>query len=235
MTSLLETIFLLPLSVIYDWIFRHILVLIPEPGSALIAFSCVLNLLLLPLYFQMEINGRKSLALRRIVDDEVARIKATYSGRERYFYTRAVHRTFGYKPISAVLSSGDLYLQILVFATVYHYISKMPALVGSSYLGIPDLSRPDELLFGANFLPFLMTVFNMASALAYDADRSKRRQAFILAAVFLVLLYNSPSGLLLYWTSNNLFSLVRNLTESKLTPRIPPRWRARIQEVANQR
>ena len=36
-------------------------------------------------------------------------------------------------------------------------------------------------------------------------------QTYGLAAVFLVLLYQSPSGLVFYWTLNNLFSLIKNV------------------------
>ena len=32
-----------------------------------------------------------------------------------------------------------------------------------------------------------------------------------MAAIFLVVLYNSPAGLVLYWTFNNIFSLVKNI------------------------
>ncbi|MBP5465061.1 MAG: hypothetical protein J6Y13_07840, partial [Treponema sp.] len=36
-------------------------------------------------------------------------------------------------------------------------------------------------------------------------------QLHLMTALFLVLLYNSPAGLVLYWTCNNLFSLVKNI------------------------
>jgi hypothetical protein len=35
-----------------------------------------------------------------------------------------------------------------------------------------------------------------------------------MAAVFLALLYNSPAGLVLYWTSNNIYNLVKNVIQS---------------------
>jgi membrane protein insertase Oxa1/YidC/SpoIIIJ len=35
-----------------------------------------------------------------------------------------------------------------------------------------------------------------------------------MALIFLVLLYNSPSGLVLYWTCNNIFSLGKNLASA---------------------
>ena len=39
-------------------------------------------------------------------------------------------------------------------------------------------------------------------------------QLYALAAVFLVLLYNSPAGLVFYWTLNNVFSLCKNIVIS---------------------
>ena len=36
-------------------------------------------------------------------------------------------------------------------------------------------------------------------------------QLWIMAFLFLALLYNSPSGMVLYWTCNNVFSLVKNI------------------------
>ena len=40
-----------------------------------------------------------------------------------------------------------------------------------------------------------------------------------MAVIFLVLLYNSPSGLVVYWTCNNIFSLVKNIFYKLKHPR----------------
>ena len=42
-------------------------------------------------------------------------------------------------------------------------------------------------------------------------DISQKIQTYALAAFFLVLLYNSPSGLVIYWTCNQIFSLLKNV------------------------
>jgi len=168
------------------------------------------------------------------MNQEIARIKAHYKGRERYFYVRAIHRQFGYHPIHAVFSSSDLYLQILVFTTVYRYLAQHDALRGTRFLGIHDLGRPDGLFFGVNLLPILMTLLNVGSAMLYGADPSKRRQSFLLAGAFLLLLYQSPAGLVLYWTFNNAFSLVRNFVERKLVPALPLRMIHALSRIANQ-
>lgn len=63
-----------------------------------------------------------------------------------------------------------------------------------------------------NLLPIVMTVISLLSVGVYAKDlvNSEKIQLFILPVIFLILLYNSPSGLVLYWTLNNLFSVGKN-------------------------
>jgi YidC/Oxa1 family membrane protein insertase len=221
LTDVLDHLFLQPLVLIYDFALSWILEVVPSPGWAIVVFGLVLNLALLPIYFQMERSGHKGSQSRKAMDAEIARIKAHYKGRERYYYIRTVYRQFGHHPIAVIFASADLYLQILVFMTVYHFMSDQEFLNGAGFYVIGDLSRPDGLLFGVNLLPIVMTLLNVVSAILYSKERSKRRMAFILAGLFLVLLYASPAGLVLYWTCNNAFSLVRNFIANKLVPTLP--------------
>ncbi|MCH5150981.1 MAG: hypothetical protein J1G30_09975, partial [Spirochaetales bacterium] len=54
---------------------------------------------------------------------------------------------------------------------------------------------------------------NLLSAAVYGKKLTGKEilQLVIMALIFLVLLYPSPSGLVLYWTMNNIFSLVKNI------------------------
>ncbi|MHC6201912.1 hypothetical protein ACYULU_01805 [Breznakiellaceae bacterium SP9] len=63
-----------------------------------------------------------------------------------------------------------------------------------------------------NVLPILMTAINCISGTIYTKGFPLRDklQLYGMALVFLVLLYNSPAALVLYWTLNNIFSLVKN-------------------------
>jgi hypothetical protein len=79
------------------------------------------------------------------------------------------------------------------------------------------MSVPDTAItiggFNINILPILMTFINVISGMVYTKGLSfkEKFQIYGTAVVFLVLLYNSPAGLVLYWTMNNLFSLVKNI------------------------
>lgn len=224
-----------PLMLIYSFVYRlPENWMAPDAGEQLILFSLLLNLLLTPLYRQMEQRSAATRAIRQRVASEIARMKRHFRGRERYFYIRAVYRNYRYQPISALFGSAELLVQVVVFVTVYRYLSGFDAIIGQAFGPIADLSRPDGLLGGINLLPLLMTAINAASVYYYVEDRGKRLQAWALGGLFLVLLYRSPAALVLYWTANNLFSLVRNLLGPQanrfdVTALVPSFARARAQ------
>jgi membrane protein insertase Oxa1/YidC/SpoIIIJ len=108
-------------------------------------------------------------------------------------------------------SSFGLFLQVPFWIAAYQLLSQYQPLNGVSFLVFEDLGKPDGLLWGFNLLPFIMTALNMAAAFVYtkSLSRTEQIQPLVLASLFLVLLYSSPAGLLLYWTFNSLFSLLR--------------------------
>lgn len=233
MKQVLFSVFVDPLMRIYEAMYSFLPPTIGEGGS-IVFFSLLLNLLLMPVYAQMERKSRAGRELRARVATEVARMKRHFRGRELYYYIRAVHRQYGYRPISHLLGSSDLLVQVLVFATVYHFLSGLETLQGARFGPLSDLSRPDGLMFGFNLMPFIMTAINAAAVFAYVDDKSRRLQALALAMLFLVLLYASPAGLVLYWTMNNLFSLIRARLQRRM-PATPPLWNTQLARLQQQR
>jgi membrane protein insertase Oxa1/YidC/SpoIIIJ len=234
MLAFLDSLLLQPLMAIYAAIFGSLPTSM-HPGTMLILFSVIINLVLMPVYFQMEGQSRRLRALKQRVAQDVERMRRHFKGRERFFYVRAVYRQHDYHPITALFGSFDLFLQILVFATVFRFLSGLQVLQGQSYGVIADLGQPDALLAGLNLLPVLMTAINVLSVIVYVDDPPKRRQAMMLAMVFLVLLYQSASGLVLYWTANNVFSLLRNIVQRHLLQRFPSGWARHLGNLASLR
>jgi hypothetical protein len=116
-----------------------------------------------------------------------------------------------------------LLLQIPFFIAAYQFLSRTSMLSGVSFLFLKNLNAPDGLLAlpglpAFNFMPLLMTAVNIASSLIYTKGLGKREriQLFGMALVFLILLFDSPSGLVLYWTMNNVYSLVKNAVQVTL-------------------
>jgi hypothetical protein len=111
-------------------------------------------------------------------------------------------------------------------------------LEGASFGPISDLGSPDALIAAGsitiNVLPFVMTAINLLSAAVYANKMpfKSKVQLFIMAALFLVLLYNSPSGMVLYWTCNNLFSLVKNIVMKLISKNKKPAKAAKAEKKA---
>ena len=64
-----------------------------------------------------------------------------------------------------------------------------------------------------NILPIIMTAVNLVSCVIFTKGSllKTKIQLYAMALFFLVFLYTSPSGLVFYWTLNNLFSLVKTI------------------------
>ena len=131
--------------------------------------------------------------------------------------TQTYYRQQGYKPIYALKGMMSLLLQIPFFIAAYHYLSNLDALKGTGFLFLNNLGDPDGLIrigsLSINLLPILMTVINLISGAIYTRGFAFKEKLTLYgtALIFLVLLYNSPSGLVFYWTLNNLFSLGKNI------------------------
>lgn len=215
MTSVLYTIFIYPIEQLIKLVLESSYALLGSYGLALIAVSLVVSLILLPLYQLAEKLQNRDRAIRAAMEPKIDDIKQAYRGYERHLYLKALYREHGYHPLSSLKSSLGLLIQIPFLVAAYHLISSYEPLQGSSFLFIADLGRPDALLSIAgvrlNLLPLLMTAVNLGGAYFYAKGLPRREglQMVLVAVVFLIILYQAPSGVLLYWTCNNLFSFVK--------------------------
>ncbi len=185
-------------------------------GFSIIFMSLAVNIVLLPLYYLAETWQGAEREIKKKMQPEIDKIKKAFKGEERYYYIRSVYKRYNYHPLLAVRVSFGFLIQVPFFFAAYHFLSHFSDIEGVRFLVLSDLSLPDRIIsFGGiklNILPVIMTVVNIISSYIYAANLGKndRMQLWILAVLFLVLLYNSPSALVFYWTLNNVFSLVKN-------------------------
>lgn len=188
-----------------------------NPGFSIIGVSLAVNFLALPLYRRADLIQEEERNKQASMAHWVDHIKAHFKGDEQYMMLSTYYRQQDYKPTQALRSSLSLLLQIPFFMAAYSYLSNLGDLEGTRFLFIDDLSQPDRLIslggLALNVLPIAMTLINCFSTFIYTKGLPLRDkiQAYGLAAVFLVLLYQSPAGLVFYWTCNQVFSLVKNV------------------------
>lgn len=218
MLEYLYFIFILPVENIVEFIFYFMnKIFADKPVISIVFVSLAINLMVLPLYKRADDMQERERAKVKSMERWNKHIRKTFKGDERYMIQTAYYRIEGYKPIYAITGSMSLVFQIPFFIAAYHFLSNLSLLKGVSFFLIPDLGAPDGIIkIGAlsiNFLPVLMTMINIVSGFIYTKGfpLKDKIQLYVMALFFLVLLYDSPSGLVLYWTCNNLFSLLKNL------------------------
>ena len=225
MLSILYNVIITPLVYLIELVYAVLNRFFVNPGLSIIGVSLAVNFLALPLYRRADLiqeeERDKQASMKRWVDH----IKAHFKGDEQYMMLSTYYRQQHYSQLSQLRGSISLLLQIPVFIAAYRFLSDLQVLRGAPFLFVSDLGAPDALLSlgGAtvNVLPVVMTLLNLASSAVYTRGLPLRdkAQTYGLALLFLVLLYDSPSGLVMYWTCNQVFSLVKNLVARAPRPR----------------
>lgn len=211
--DILYSIFIGPLELLYDVVYTLFYYVTSNPGLSIVALSIFINVLLLPLYNRADKIQEEEKNIENKLKPGVDHIKKHFKGDEQYMLIQTYYRQNNYKPYYSLKGLLPLLLEIPFFIAAYNYLSNLSILEGASFFIIDNLKQPDGLLNGINLLPILMTIINIISSSIYTKGDSLKAkiQLYGMALIFLVLLYNSPSGLVMYWTLNNLFSLVKNI------------------------
>ena len=229
--NFLYKIFISPIEMIVDTIFSFVINEMPQLGvfTAILFVSLCINFFALPLYNIADKLQEKERNTKKKLEYRIQKIKKAFKGDERFMMINEYYRQNNYKPIYALRSALSILIEIPFFIAAYHYLSNCQALKDASFWIFKNLGEPDNLLsftfngkfVPVNVLPILMTVINFVSGAIYtkDSTLSEKVQLYAVALIFLVLLYMSPSGLVIYWILNNIFSLLKNIVSKTKNPK----------------
>ncbi len=214
---MLYQIFIYPIEIILEMIYFMFDKIIGNAGISIIGVSLAIQILTLPLYNIAEKWQKVERETQTKMKPKVDKIKAAFKGDEQYMMLSTFYKQQGYHPILAMRSTVGLLIQIPFFIAAYTFLSNLELLNGIGFSFISNLGAPDSLFtigtFTINVLPIAMTLITVISSIIYTKGFPLREkvQLHVMSLLFLVLLYNSSAGLVLYWTMNNVFALVKNL------------------------
>ena len=158
--SILETILIGPLKLVFEIIFDIANRVIGHPGLAIIVLSLCMNVLVLPLYRRADAMQEQARDIEAKLQDGINHIKKTFSGDERMMVLQTYYRQNHYSPLSALNGSVSLLLEIPFFMAAYQFLSHAAGFDGVSFGPIADLSAPDGLIViggvAINLLPILV-------------------------------------------------------------------------------
>ena len=201
-----------PLECIYKIVYLGWYELLQSYGVALIALSFTAHIILAPLIewgkrFQAEENR-----LQEILQPQIAAIKENFHGAAAHKELAWLYKRYGYHPAMSVRSAMMVLVQLPFLMAAYYMLLVLPDIEGVTFGAIADLSEPDGLLGGVNLLPIAMTLLNFGATFGQqNFSRRDRVQAVVIALLFLVLLYDAPSALLVYWTGNNFWMFAESV------------------------
>ena len=190
-------------------------------GVAIVLFSALVTCMTAPFTMMSFKSMKKMQALKPHMDKLMAKHKDDpKKANKEVFRLYKAHKV---SPISGCL---PMLLQMPIFIALFQALTHFIRLRGQSFLWIDDLSMPDRLTQFSFSLPLLGNEFNllpilMAAAMYAQTKMSQQASAQIdanptakmmsgpfMSIIFGVMFYHIPSGLVLYWLTNSLMSMV---------------------------
>ena len=215
--SVIYTVLIGPLKLFFEIVYSCAYNVTGNPGLTIIFLSLAINFLVLPLYMRADAMQEEEKDIQNRLSRGVSHIRKTFKGDERMMILQTYYRQNDYKPTYVLRGAAPLFLEIPFFIAAYSFLSNLKLLEGVAFGPISDLAEPDGLLvigsLTINLLPIVMTLVNFVSSAIFTRGYpiKTKIQLYGMAVFFLIFLYNSPSGLVFYWTLNNLFSLVKTI------------------------
>ncbi len=185
--------------------------LIPNYGVAIILVTCIIKLLLWPLTATSVRSSRRMAALQEPL--KVLREKFKDNPQRMQQETMKLFKEHRVNPAAGCL---PILVQIPIFLALFWMLRSASELRFAGFLWIPDLSLPDTVahIYGIplNILPLFMgvtMVLQMRFSPSPSTDPLQKKLFQFMPFLFLVICYNFPSGLVLYWTVQNLLTILQ--------------------------
>lgn len=206
-----------PIRFFVNWSLLRLYDLFGNLGWALVLFSIMTKIVFMPLTLKSTESMKKMQALSPKINE----IKAKYKDKPEMIQqeTLALYREHKVNPLGGCF---PMLLQMPFFFGLYS------ALIGSIdlwnapfILWIKDLSMPDTVAviagYNLNILPILMTVstFLQQKLTTVDTGQQQKIMMMMMPIVFIFIFWSMPSGLVLYWTLQNLFQVIHQLYVNK--------------------
>ena len=213
-----------PIYAILSWLLDLFYGLIGNWGLVVIAVSVVIKLLLEPLSIKAAISMKRF----QLIAPKIKEIQQKYRNDPKKMNAEMaeLYKTYGANPASGCL---PLLLQIPIFIAFYGVLISFIELSGQSFLWIRDLTKPDTILYikafegliilptSINLLPIIMTVLSIIQT-AISSAKVQTEQTitmWLIPIIFMFIFWNLPSALVLYWTVQNLLSLIEQYIINK--------------------
>ena len=200
------------LNLIHSWVRNY--------GLAIVLLTACVKGVLWPL----QNKANKSMRRMSSLAPKMQELKAKYKDDPTKMNTEVMklYKEHGVNPVGGCL---PMLIQIPIFFGLFSMLGQAAELRNASFLWIHDLSQPDTVAFlpgfgwPINILPILMGASNvwLMRMTPNTGDAMQRRVMMFMPLIFLVFCYNFAAALSLYYTTQNLFTILQ-LWQNNRTP-----------------
>jgi YidC/Oxa1 family membrane protein insertase len=191
----------------------------------------LITVLIKVVFWPLTAASTRSMKRMQVLAPEMKALKEKYKDDMQKFTQKQweLYRKHKVSPMSGCLPMA---IQMPVFFGFFTMIRSAIELRGAHFLWIADLSKPDTLFMipGTHF-PFNLLPLLMGGAMLWQShlqppspgmDPAQAKMMRYMPLMFLLFLYNYSSGLALYWTVNNVLTIVQTkLTKMNQAPVTP--------------
>lgn len=186
--------------------------LVPSWGGSIILMTICIKLLFWPLTAQAS-KSQKRMAK---IQGPMSELKEKHKDNPQKMQQETI-KLFREHRINPVAGCLPILIQMPIFLGLFYMLRTASELRHEPFLWVSDLSQPDTVFELAglpiNILPLIMgvTMFLQMHMMPVSptADPVQQKVFKFMPLIFLVFLYNFSSGLVLYWTVQNLLTILQ--------------------------
>ena len=188
-----------PMFVVLSWIHG----ILGNWGWTIILFTILLKVV----FFPLNQKAGKSMAHMKTMTPKMEALKARY-GDDKMKLNQAMMEMYKTEKINPLGGCLPIVVQMPFFISLYWVLLSAVELRNAPWIGwITDLSTPDPfyvlpIIMGASMI--IQTKLNPA-----PADPVQAKVMMVLPVVFSIMFFFFPSGLVLYWTMQNILGIAQ--------------------------
>jgi YidC/Oxa1 family membrane protein insertase len=181
-------------------------------GLAILALTTVIKLSLWPI----QNKANKSMRQMAALSPKMQELRDKYKDDPTRMNQEVMklYKQYGINPVGGCL---PMMIQIPIFFGLFKMLGQAVELRNAKFLWIKDLSQPDTLAFlpvlgwRVNLIPILMAASQiwLMAMTPKTGDPTQRRVMMFTPLIFLFICYNFAAALALYFTTQNLFSILQ--------------------------
>ncbi len=200
------TFFARNLFFVLDWLYK----ISGNWGVAIILLVILVRLVLFPLTFKGMVSMYKLKELAPKMKEIQERYKK--DPQKLQMHMMKLYKEHGANPLGGCL---PLLLQIPIFYGIYKLLLYSIELKGAEFLWIKDLSEMDPYFILPVLMGITMYIHQKLTPTNFQDPMQEKIFKF-LPVIFTIMMATFPAGLVLYWTTNNILSILQQWIINKL-------------------